>query len=79
MVLDELGLVPFLEVVAAVERAAERVVVVYGDALQGAVLDQPQVRLRRVCREGAVHLGLVKHGRRKHVARIRLVGLVPLE
>ena len=79
MVLDELGLVPFLEVVAAVERAAERVVVVYGDALQGAVLDQPQVGLRRMCRERAIHLGLVKHGRRKHVACVRLVGLVPLE
>mmetsp|Transcript_7014 Transcript_7014/g.18169 ORF Transcript_7014/g.18169 Transcript_7014/m.18169 type:complete len:294 (-) Transcript_7014:710-1591(-) len=79
MILDKLRLVTLLEVMAAVERAAQRVVVVNRHTLRRVVLDQPQVGLRRVRRQRAIHLGLVQHRRREHVARIGLVSLMPFE
>ena len=56
MVRYELGLRALLEVLPAVERAAERVVVVHRHPLRRAVLDQPQVGLRGVRGERAVRL-----------------------
>ena len=67
MVLDKLGLVPFLEVLPAVERAAQAVVVADGHPLGGAVLDEAEVGLRRVRRERAVHFALVQHRSCKHI------------
>ncbi len=79
VVLDKVGLLALLKVGAAVERLAERVVVVDGEAVGRAVLDEAQVGLRRVRRQRAVHLGLVQHRRRQVVARLGLARLARLE
>mmetsp|Transcript_34295 Transcript_34295/g.110145 ORF Transcript_34295/g.110145 Transcript_34295/m.110145 type:complete len:334 (-) Transcript_34295:524-1525(-) len=77
VVLDELGLRALLEVLPAVERAAEGVVVVHRHPLRRAILDQPQIRLRGVRGERAVRLGLVQHRGGEGVRRVDL--LVRLE
>lgn len=70
---------PLGEVAAAVERTAQRVVVVHGHALRRIILDEAQVGLRRVRGERAVRLALVKHRCSEEIVRVRVVDLVVLE
>mmetsp|Transcript_19931 Transcript_19931/g.47207 ORF Transcript_19931/g.47207 Transcript_19931/m.47207 type:complete len:232 (-) Transcript_19931:254-949(-) len=79
MVLDEVRLRPLLVVAAAVERAAQRVVVSHGHALRRVVLDQAEVGLGGVRSERAVRLTLEEHRRRQAVVAVWLVALPGLE
>jgi hypothetical protein len=67
VILYELGLVALFEIGAAVERAAEAMVVADCNALRRIVFNETQIGLRRVRRKRAVHLALVQHRGRKHV------------
>ena len=67
-----LHLWPLLVVAAAVERAAQRVVVSHGHALRRVVLDQAEVGLGGVRSERAVGLTLEEHRRRQAVVRVRV-------
>mmetsp|Transcript_4265 Transcript_4265/g.11323 ORF Transcript_4265/g.11323 Transcript_4265/m.11323 type:complete len:325 (-) Transcript_4265:315-1289(-) len=79
VVLDKVRLLALLEVVAAVEGAPQRVVVVDGHAEGRTVLHEPQVALRRVRRQRAVHLRLIQHRRREEVVGLGLGRLAVLE